>query len=77
MVKKIAIIAAVAPVALLALAMPHSAQAAGCIRGAIVGGAVGHFAGHHGLIGAGVGCAYEHHETTKRMREEQYDRDHR
>jgi hypothetical protein len=76
-VKKIAIMAAVAPLALLALATPHSAQAAGCIRGAIVGGAVGHLAGHHGLVGAGVGCAYEHHEATKRMREEQYDRDRR
>ena len=78
MVKKIAIIAAVAPLALLAVAAtPHSVQAAGCIRGAIVGGAVGHFAGHHGLVGAGVGCAIGHHEATKRMREQQYDRDRR
>jgi hypothetical protein len=76
-VKKIAIMAAIAPLALLALATPHAAQAAGCIRGAIVGGAVGHLAGHHGLVGAGVGCAYEHHEATKRMHEQQYDRDHR
>ena len=38
--KKIAIMAAVAPLALLALATtPNAAQAAGCIRGAIVGGA--------------------------------------
>jgi hypothetical protein len=72
-VKKIAILAAVAPLALLTLAAPHSAQAAGCIRGAIAGGVIGHFAGHHGLIGAGVGCAYEHHEATKRMREQDYD----
>ena len=77
MVKKIAIIAAVAPLALLALATPHSAQAAGCIRGAIVGGAVGHLAGHHGLVGAGIGCAYEHHEATKRLREQEYEHDHR
>ena len=75
--KRIAIMAAVAPLALLALATPHAAQAAGCIRGAIVGGAVGHFAGHHGLIGAGIGCAYEHHEATKRLREREYDHDHR
>jgi len=77
MVKKIAIIAAVAPLALLALTTPHSAQAAGCIRGAIVGGAVGHLAGHHGLVGAGIGCAYEHHEATKRLREQEYEHDHR
>jgi hypothetical protein len=76
-VKKIVILAAIAPLALLALATPHAAQAAGCIRGAIVGGAVGHLAGHHGLLGAGVGCAYEHHEANKRMREEGYDRDRR
>ena len=75
--KKIAIMVAVAPLALLALATPHAAQAAGCLRGAVVGGVVGHYAGHHGLIGAGVGCAYEHHEATKRMREQQYDHDYR
>ena len=75
MLKKIAIMAAVAPLALMALATtPNAAQAAGCIRGAIVGGAVGHFAGHHGLIGAGVGCAYEHHEATKRAHEREYNR---
>ena len=73
--KKIAIMAAIAPLALFALATPNSAQAAGCIRGAIVGGAVGHFAGHHGLVGAGVGCAIGHHEATTRMREREYDRD--
>jgi hypothetical protein len=75
-VKKIAIMAAVAPLALLALATPHSAQAAGCIRGAIVGGVVGRFAGHHGLVGAGAGCAIGHHEANKRMRERDYDSDH-
>ncbi len=75
---KIAIMAVVAPLAMMAVALPHSAQAAGCIRGAIVGGVVGHYAGHHGLLGAGVGCAYEHHEATKRLRErEDYDRDYR
>src|SRR5277367_3646669 len=72
-VKKIAILTAVAPLALMVLAIPHSAQAAGCVRGAIAGGVIGHYAGHHGLIGAGVGCAYEHHEATKRMREQDYD----
>ncbi|HXC29761.1 MAG TPA: hypothetical protein VNV38_17520 [Stellaceae bacterium] len=75
--KKIVIAFAVAPLALLALATSHSAQAEGCLRGAVAGGVIGHFAGHHGLIGAGVGCAYEHHEATKRMREQQYDSDYR
>jgi len=77
-VNKIAIMAVVAPLAMIAVGLPHSAQAAGCGRGAIVGGVVGHYAGHHGLLGAGVGCAYEHHEATKRMRERQeYDHDYR
>lgn len=49
------------------------ARAAGCIRGAIAGGVVVHFAGHHGLVGAGVGCAIGHHEDKVRARD--YDRD--
>jgi hypothetical protein len=32
---------------------------AGCVTGAIVGGIAGHFA-HHGLAGAGAGCALGH-----------------
>jgi hypothetical protein len=43
---------------------------AGCVKGAIVGGVAGHFVGHHGLLGAGVGCAIGHHERVKREREE-------
>ena len=55
-------------------AAPH-ASAAGCLRGAIAGGVIGHYAGHHGLLGAGVGCAYEHHREVKRLRqEERHDR---
>ena len=45
------------------------AQAKGCLKGAIVGGVAGHFVGHHGLIGAGAGCAIGHHEAGKRERE--------
>ena len=74
---KTAIALVVAPLAMAVLALPHSANAAGCIRGAIAGGVIGHFAGHHGLIGAGVGCAYEHHEMNKRMRDQGYYRDYR
>ena len=55
------------------------ANAAGCVRGAIVGGVTGHFVGHHGLLGAGVGCAIGHHEAIRheRERERMYDRYHR
>jgi hypothetical protein len=45
------------------------AQAAGCLKGAVVGGVAGHYVGHHGLIGAGAGCVIGHHEATKHARE--------
>jgi hypothetical protein len=45
------------------------ARAAGCLKGAAVGGVAGHFAGHHGVLGAGAGCVIGHHEATKHARE--------
>ena len=45
------------------------AQAAGCLKGAAVGGVAGHYAGHHGVLGAGAGCVIGHHEATKHARE--------
>ena len=45
------------------------AQAAGCLKGAAVGGVAGHYAGHHGVLGAGAGCIIGHHEATKHARE--------
>jgi hypothetical protein len=47
------------------------AQAAGCLKGAVIGGVAGHYAGHHGLLGAGAGCAIGHHEASKDAREQQ------
>jgi hypothetical protein len=49
------------------------AQAAGCLSGAAVGGVAGHFVGHHGLVGAGIGCAVGHHHAVMRERERAYD----
>lgn len=66
--KWVAIAAALVFGAALMPAAP--AQAAGCIKGAAVGGAAGHFAGHHGLLGAGVGCLIGRHEANKRAREQ-------
>ncbi len=43
------------------------AEAKGCIRGALVGGVAGHFAGHHGLMGAAAGCAVGHHYANKQQ----------
>ncbi|MDR3471241.1 MAG: hypothetical protein P4M09_06085 [Devosia sp.] len=50
-------IALVAVVAMLTSAAP--AEAAGCLKGAIVGGIVGHFT-HHTLLGALGGCVIGH-----------------
>lgn len=46
-----------------------SVQAAGCLKGAAVGGFAGHLAGH-GWLGAGAGCAIGRHEANKHEREE-------
>jgi uncharacterized protein YcfJ len=45
--------------------------AKGCLKGAFVGGAVGHYARHHGLIGAAAGCAIGRHYANKHQREMQ------
>ena len=50
----------------LAIAMATlPANAKGCIKGAIIRGAAGHVAGHHGLMGAAAGCVIGHHEAKK------------
>jgi hypothetical protein len=75
-VQKIVMLAA-GVLALSSVAAVPQANAAGCLRGAVVGGAVGHYAGHHGLLGAGIGCLWEHHREAKRermMERERYDR---
>jgi hypothetical protein len=55
--------------ALAAWLTPSPVQAAGCLKGAAIGGVAGHFAGHHGLLGAGAGCIIGHHEASKHVRE--------
>ena len=44
------------------------ADAAGCLKGAVVGGIAGHYAGNHGLIGAGAGCLIGRHYANKHAR---------
>ena len=51
---------------IIALAGVTSADAKGCLKGAAVGGTAGHFAGHHGLLGAAAGCVIGRHEANKR-----------
>jgi hypothetical protein len=43
------------------------ADAKGCLKGAVVGGAAGHLA-HHGILGAAAGCLIGRHEASKRTR---------
>jgi hypothetical protein len=38
------------------------------LKGAVVGGTAGHFAGHHGILGAAAGCIIGHHQANKRAR---------
>jgi hypothetical protein len=52
----------------LTLATVTSAEAKGCIKGALVGGTAGHVAGHHGLLGAAPGCVIGRHEANKRAK---------
>jgi uncharacterized protein YcfJ len=47
-----------------------SANAAGCLKGAVVGGVAGHYFGHHGLLGAGAGCLIGRHHANKMAREQ-------
>jgi hypothetical protein len=42
------------------------------LKGAVIGGVAGHFAGHHGLLGAGAGCVIGHHEANKHAREREW-----
>ena len=51
---------------IFALATVTSAEANGCLKGAAVGGVAGHFAGHHGVLGAAAGCVVGRHEASKR-----------
>ena len=48
-----------------------SADAKGCIKGALVGGVAGHYTVHHGWLGAAAGCVIGRHEAKKRARLQQ------
>jgi hypothetical protein len=53
-----------------ALASAGTADAAGCIKGAAVGGVGGHFVGKgHAVLGAAAGCAVGHHRATVARRQ--------
>jgi len=65
---------------LLFAASAGTAEARGCIKGAVIGGVAGHFAHHHALAGAAIGCIVSHHmahEHDKRLAREAARHDHR
>jgi outer membrane lipoprotein SlyB len=53
---------------ILTLATVTSVNAKGCLKGAVVGGVGGHYAAHHGILGAAAGCVIGRHEANKRDR---------
>ena len=62
---------------ILALALVSSlslvsqvAEAKGCLKSAAVGGVGGHFAGGHGLLGAGAGCLVGRHMANKKPKQQ-------
>lgn len=59
-------IAIAAAMLICASFLSGSADAAGCLKGAVVGGIAGHYAGHHGLLGAGAGCLIGRHHANKK-----------
>jgi hypothetical protein len=62
------LVAAAAVLAVVGLSSGPS-EAAGCVKGAVIGGVAGHFVGHHGLLGAGAGCLIGRHEAYRRDRD--------
>ena len=63
-------------VSVCALAIPaliQPADARGCLKGAAVGGVAGHYAGHHGWLGAAAGCLVGRHEANKHDRMQRID----
>ena len=61
--------AVLAAAAMLALAASSPAYARSCLKGAAVGGVAGHFAGHHGWLGAAAGCLYGRHRANEQERD--------
>lgn len=55
---------------IFAFATFTSADAKGCLKGAVVGGVAGYYSGHHGILGAATGCVIGRHEANKRDRVE-------
>ncbi len=57
-------------VATLSLAaLPVIASAHGCVKGAAIGGVVGHVASHHAVAGAAIGCVVGHQRAKEKEKQ--------
>ena len=59
----------IATLAASLMTLAPAAQAKGCVKGALIGGAAGHVAVHHGLLGAAAGCLVGRHHAAKKEEE--------
>ena len=60
----------VVPIALAISLMSGTAEAKGCLKGAVVGGVAGHFMHRHTVLGAVAGCVIGHHMAVTKERQE-------
>ena len=63
------VLIAAALVAMMGALPLAPANAAGCMKGAVVGGVAGHYLGHHGWLGAAAGCLIGRHRANRVTRE--------
>jgi hypothetical protein len=63
-------------VAIIILILATSADAKGCLKGAVLGGVAGHYTVHHGLLGAAAGCIIGRHEAKRRAQIEREKKEH-
>jgi hypothetical protein len=57
--------------AIVMLMTPSVSHAKGCIKGALVGGVAGHYAGRHGVLGAAAGCIIGRHQAHAAQKQRQ------
>lgn len=63
----------VSGVALALVVCASPSYAAGCLKGAAVGGVAGHYVGKgHAVAGAAAGCAVGHHRAKVAARKQQH-----
>ena len=66
-----------AMLALATVSFAAQVQAAGCLKGAVVGGVAGHYVGKgHAVLGAAGGCIVGHHMAAKKAKEDALAREH-